>query len=440
MSKEPVARGIGPLRPVAGRAWARDFTSRKEAGLAGEACRGTGPKAGKPTVIRGRGAKTIRVRQSSFFFFDVASVLPSELPNSTDRTCMLLDKKTNKIRCFPVLDTAFSPDQSLETLQTLKPCKEHCPTKLATWSSSSPLRQLQDIREEIMFINDFPKMVAGAKGDCVPTAKDCTTRFPARVHTPPGRVVSSFSRYSSFKDLRAGETMGSRSQSEDQSTFDPNYSPPNTVDFATQEVLAALAAEAEVGDHIASQEAGVTQADGKQKGSRKRLISLVDDTDDSDVEISQPTQKTKPRRQTSFGTATGKPMLQSTIDGGVGSSAQVCSKGKSVPMKSVIRGGRRKSPTKPKKKKVSPTQSQKKKEKWSLEQPAASRNVMLHSFLVQPAGRLVRACEIMRYGTGPAFSGPQPARDGTAWTREMLSPRRVGTGLDGTTCLTKLNT
>ncbi|KAL0681069.1 hypothetical protein Bca4012_047916 [Brassica carinata] len=108
--------------------------------------------------------------------------------------------------------------------------------------------------------------------------------------------------------------MGSRSQSEDQSTFDPNYTPPNTVDFATQEVLATLAAAAEAGDQIASQEAGVTRADGKQQGSRKRLISLVDDTDDSDVEISQPTQKTKPRRQTSFGTATGKPMLQSTID------------------------------------------------------------------------------------------------------------------------------
>ncbi|CAF1801051.1 unnamed protein product [Brassica oleracea] len=97
--------------------------------------------------------------------------------------------------------------------------------------------------------------------------------------------------------------MGSRSESEDQSTFDPHYSPPNTVDFATQE------------------EAGVTRADGKQQGSRKRLISLVDDTDDSDVEISQPTQKTKPCRHTSFGTATRKPMLQSTIDGGVGSSA-----------------------------------------------------------------------------------------------------------------------
>ncbi|CAF2130955.1 unnamed protein product [Brassica napus] len=85
--------------------------------------------------------------------------------------------------------------------------------------------------------------------------------------------------------------MGSRSQSEDQSTFDPNYTPPNTVDFATQAVLATLAAAAEAGDQIASQEAGVTRADGKQQGSRKRLISLVDDTDDSDVEISQPTQK-----------------------------------------------------------------------------------------------------------------------------------------------------
>ena len=63
---------------------------------------------------------------------------------------------------------------------------------------------------------------------------------------------------------------------------------------------------------------------------------------------------------------------------------------------------------------------------------------MLHSFCVQPAGRLVRACAIRRYGTGPAFSRPQPARDGTASTREMLSPRRDGTGRDGPTCLTSL--
>ncbi|KAH0882022.1 LOW QUALITY PROTEIN: hypothetical protein HID58_058118 [Brassica napus] len=161
----------------------------------------------------------------------------------------------------------------------------------------------------------------------------------------PKKVISFHGVKKKTQNLRARETMGSRSESEDQSTFDPHYSPPNTVDFATQEVA----------DQITSQEAGVTRADGKQQGSRKRLISLVDDTDDSDVEISQPTQKTKPCRHTSFGTATRKPMLQSTIDGGVGS------KGKSVPMKSVIRGGRRKSPTKSKKKKVSPTQSQKKK-------------------------------------------------------------------------------
>ncbi|KAL0684630.1 hypothetical protein Bca4012_051478 [Brassica carinata] len=61
-------------------------------------------------------------------------------------------------------------------------------------------------------------------------------------------------------------------------------------------------------------EGGVTRADGKKQGSIKRLINLVDDTDDSDVEITQPTEKTKSRRQASFGTATRKPMLQSTID------------------------------------------------------------------------------------------------------------------------------
>ncbi|WZZ48180.1 hypothetical protein YC2023_048287 [Brassica napus] len=92
-------------------------------------------------------------------------------------------------------------------------------------------------------------------------------------------------------------------------------------DLKLESLMEKEADAAEVADQITSQEAGVTRADGKQQGSRKRLISLVDDTDDSDVEISQPTQKTKPCRHTSFGTATRKPMLQSTIDGGVGSSA-----------------------------------------------------------------------------------------------------------------------
>ncbi|CAF2056652.1 unnamed protein product [Brassica oleracea] len=202
--------------------------------------------------------------------------------------------------------------------------------------------------------------------------------------------------------------MGSRSESEDQSTFDPHYSPPNTVDFATQEVLATLAAADKVANQIASQEAGVTRADGKQQGSRKRLISLVGDTDDSDVENSQPTQKTKPRRQTSFGTATRKPMLQSTID-----DEEINGDGD---------GEEEKLPT----------------FEYVVEQPAAPRSVLLHSFRVQPAGRLVRHCAIGRYGIGPTFWRPQPARDGTARTREMTSPQRFGTGRDGPTCLTSL--
>ncbi|CAF1830366.1 unnamed protein product [Brassica oleracea var. botrytis] len=195
--------------------------------------------------------------------------------------------------------------------------------------------------------------------------------------------------------------MGSRSEFEDQSTFDPHYSPPNTVDFATQEVLATLAAADEVADEIASQEAGVTRPDGKQQGSRKRLISLVDDTDDSDVKISQPTQKTKPRRQTSFGTATGKPMLQSTIDdeeiNGDGDGEEE----KLPTFESIVDG--------------------------EDEDDGAACSVELHSFRVQLAGRLVRHCAIGRYGIGPTFWRPQPARDGTARTREMTSPQRFGT-------------
>ncbi|KAG5385016.1 hypothetical protein IGI04_036486 [Brassica rapa subsp. trilocularis] len=147
--------------------------------------------------------------------------------------------------------------------------------------------------------------------------------------------------------------MGSRSESEDQLTFDTHYSPPNTVDFGTHEGLGTLAAADEFADQIL--EGGVTRDDGNKQGNIKRIISLVDDTDDSDVEITQPTQKTKPRRQTIFRIATRNPMLKSTIDGGVGSSVQACSKGKSIPMKSVIRGRKRKSPTKSQKKKVVPT-------------------------------------------------------------------------------------
>nr|VDC62404.1 unnamed protein product [Brassica rapa] len=42
MSKEGLARGIGPFKPVAGRAWAEDPTSRNVAGLAGIDLRGMG--------------------------------------------------------------------------------------------------------------------------------------------------------------------------------------------------------------------------------------------------------------------------------------------------------------------------------------------------------------------------------------------------------------
>ncbi|KAG2314828.1 hypothetical protein Bca52824_017950 [Brassica carinata] len=112
-------------------------------------------------------------------------------------------------------------------------------------------------------------------------------------------------------------TMASRENSEDQFTFDTDYSPPDTCDLGTQQLLARLAAEEEIADLRAD---GV--ADGKKQATKRKHISLVDSGDDSDVQITPPT--TKPRRKTTYGTATRKPMLQSTLDGGSGSSARAC--------------------------------------------------------------------------------------------------------------------
>ncbi|CAH8337930.1 unnamed protein product [Eruca vesicaria subsp. sativa] len=130
--------------------------------------------------------------------------------------------------------------------------------------------------------------------------------------------------------------MGSRGDSEDH-TFDPNYVLPDNIDLETQNLITRNVAEETIVDRFVEDD--VVSIPGK-KGSKRKLISLVDETDYSDVEITPSTQKTKPRRKTSFGTASRKPMLQSTIDGGIGSSSQALRK--SVPMKSVIRGGRRK--------------------------------------------------------------------------------------------------
>ncbi|CAH8360656.1 unnamed protein product [Eruca vesicaria subsp. sativa] len=110
--------------------------------------------------------------------------------------------------------------------------------------------------------------------------------------------------------------MGSRDDSEEQFTLDTNYSPPATCDLETQQLIARLAAEDEIGDLRAD---GVN--DGKKQASKRKLISLVDSEEDSDVEITPPTRSSQPRRKTTFGTATRKPMLQSTLDRGSGSSA-----------------------------------------------------------------------------------------------------------------------
>ncbi|KAH0867213.1 hypothetical protein HID58_074235 [Brassica napus] len=131
--------------------------------------------------------------------------------------------------------------------------------------------------------------------------------------------------------------MGSRGDSGDQFTFDTSYTPPNTLDFETQQVMARLA----TADEIASQVADEGVNAGEKQRSKRKHISLVDSEEDSDVEITPTTQTMNPRRQTSFGTASQKPMILSTLKVGSGSSKQACSQKKYVPAKSVTRGGRR---------------------------------------------------------------------------------------------------
>ncbi|WZZ86350.1 hypothetical protein YC2023_114929 [Brassica napus] len=154
--------------------------------------------------------------------------------------------------------------------------------------------------------------------------------------------------------------MGSRSDSEEQFTLDTNYVPPDTTDFETQQVMARLAAIDENDDQRDGGD------EGNKQGRKRKLISPVDSEEDVDVEITPTTQPRKPPRKTSFGTASQKPMYQSTLDGGSGSSAQANSQKKTVPLKSVIRGGRRKpaprrSSTQSRKNKGPSTQSRKNK-------------------------------------------------------------------------------
>ncbi|CAN7060716.1 unnamed protein product, partial [Brassica rapa subsp. trilocularis] len=77
MSKEGLARGIGPFKPVAGRAWAEDPTSRNVAGLAGIDLRGMGSLRGNITrsLRRNSPLKKKIISSGHGFFIDGAPAL-----------------------------------------------------------------------------------------------------------------------------------------------------------------------------------------------------------------------------------------------------------------------------------------------------------------------------------------------------------------------------
>ncbi|WZZ82063.1 hypothetical protein YC2023_102635 [Brassica napus] len=131
---------------------------------------------------------------------------------------------------------------------------------------------------------------------------------------------------------------------DDGSSFDPNFTPLNTMDLESQRVLGVI---------LAADEADDGSSDGAKKKQRKkrRLSEAADDEDDSDVEITPPpTQATTLRKQATCGTVRAlkskKPMLQSTLDGGIGSSSSPKASKRKTKTKSIhftIRGGRKSS-------------------------------------------------------------------------------------------------
>ncbi|KAF2593972.1 hypothetical protein F2Q70_00043862 [Brassica cretica] len=101
--------------------------------------------------------------------------------------------------------------------------------------------------------------------------------------------------------------------------MDPNFKLLDNCDFDTQGLIAALNATAD---------AEVVCDDGKKQERKRRLIEVDDDEVDTDVEITfPPTQSSQPGKQTSTGSGSvsnsKKPMIQSSIYGGIGSSSKV---------------------------------------------------------------------------------------------------------------------
>ncbi|WZZ86778.1 hypothetical protein YC2023_115357 [Brassica napus] len=118
--------------------------------------------------------------------------------------------------------------------------------------------------------------------------------------------------------------------------MDPNFKLLDTCDLDTQGLIAALNATAD---------AEFFCDDGKKQERKRRLIEVDDDEVDTDVEITfPPTQSSQPGKQTSTGSGSvsnsKKPMIQSSIYGGIGSSSKA-HQGKKKPVAAAIRGGRR---------------------------------------------------------------------------------------------------
>lgn len=132
-----------------------------------------------------------------------------------------------------------------------------------------------------------------------------------------------------------------KDMTDDGSSFDPTFTPLNSMDLESQQLIGILSAAAEADD-------GSSDGAKKKQGSKRRLIEVGDDEDDSDVEITLPPAQATMRKQSTCGTGRAlkskKSMSQSTLDGGIGSFSKAGkSKTKTKSVQFIIRGGRKSS-------------------------------------------------------------------------------------------------
>ncbi|WZZ58633.1 hypothetical protein YC2023_058740 [Brassica napus] len=188
----------------------------------------------------------------------------------------------------------------------------------------TPVRSDSAIDYQWISVNQLRSLPEGATTMAVPVAM--------------GAYICSYVTVPSFASVYNEYALKSQYDTSihlQQEAMDPNFKLLDTCDLDTQGLIAALNATAD---------AEFFCDDGKKQERKRRLIEVDDDEVDTDVEITfPPTQSSQPGKQTSTGSGSvsnsKKPMIQSSIYGGIGSSSKAHQGKKNQLLLQYVEGG-----------------------------------------------------------------------------------------------------